>query len=130
MAAARGEHDHPKLFKDHPNMKPFVLFFACFGLFAADPTPSPQPQPKQASLEEANVILQIRNIISVHRERVAQMEKQLLGQETAIRAKHGISQGCQIGDDGRSFVLYNPDNSTRPCPDALPPAVEKKEAKK
>lgn len=116
-------------------MKPFVLLLACFGLFAADPTPSPQP--KQASLEEANVILQIRSIISATRERVAQMETQLLGQEVAVRAKYGISQGCKIGDDGRSFVLYNPDNSTRPCPDALPtplPAPDgagpKKEAKK
>ena len=60
----------------------------------------------------------MRNIISAHRERVAQMEKQLLAQETATRAKNGISQACQIADDGRSFLASD---GQRPCPDALPP---------
>lgn len=103
--------------------------FVTAALFAADP---PKPQPKQASLEDANVILQMRNIRTQLHLQITQMDAQIQARESAIREKLGIPASCQLDQSGRNFVLIKNEGGkdvTYPCPEATP-SIPKEEPKK
>lgn len=106
-------------------MKILAALLIAVSAYAAD-----QPKPKQLSLEEGNILLQMRNQYTSALLDLARMESQIVAQEMALKSKYGIGQSCRIGNDGRSFIEVVSDNGkeiTRPCPDAQPKPVIKEE---
>lgn len=108
-------------------MKKLAALLIAASVYAADP-----PKPKQLSLEEGNIILQMRNQYTSALLDLARMESQIVAQESALKSKYGIGQSCRIASDGRSFIEVVNDNGkeiTRPCPDAQPKPTPKEENK-
>lgn len=109
-------------------MKTFAALLIAASVYAADP-----PKPKQLTLEEGNILLQMRNQYANLLIEITRMESQIMAQESALKAKYQIGQSCRIASDGRSFVVVvNEGNreTTQPCPDAQPKPEPKQEEKK
>lgn len=109
-------------------MKKLAALIIAASVYAADP-----PKPKQLTLEEGNVLLQMRNQYTSALLDIARMESQIVAQENALKAKYGIGQSCRIANDGRSFIEVIAEGGreiSRPCPDAQPKTEPKKEEKK
>ncbi len=101
-----------------------VLLFAA-ALSAADAPP--KPQPKQTSLEEANRLLEARNIRQQKVTELLQWNAQIDAMEGQIKEAHGIRASCRIDSSARNFVLVQTAGErevTIPCPDAQPPVQQ------